>query len=129
MGDERMQHQGTDILPRDQSSGWANIEADINKSGKADDLKREKQAVNDAYKKTAQVVGDTYDKTAQTVSEKYEQTKAYSSENPSKTIFIALGIGVGLGFIWGSSTRHIRTGRLVRPIVSAVSDVALQILR
>ena len=76
-----------------------------------------------------QAVGDVYDKTAQAVSETYEQAKRYSRKNPDKAILIALGIGVGLGFLFGASSRHSRTGRIARPVVNALSDIALEFLR
>jgi hypothetical protein len=72
-------------------------------------------------------VTDVYDKTARAVSDTYEQAKSYSSENPGKTILIALGIGVGLGFLLGASSRHSRTGRFAKPVVNALSDIALEL--
>ena len=83
----------------------------------------------EVYGQAEQAVSDVYDKTAQTVSETYEQAKSYSSENPGKTILIALGIGVGLGFLLGASSRRSRTGRFVRPVVNALSDIALEFFR
>jgi len=76
-----------------------------------------------------QAVSDVYDKTAQAVSETYEQAKNYSRKNPGKAILIALGIGVGLGFLFGASSRHSRTGRFARPVVNALSEIALEFFR
>jgi ElaB/YqjD/DUF883 family membrane-anchored ribosome-binding protein len=84
----------------------------------------------EAYGQAEQVVSDVYDKTTQKVNETYEKAKSYSNENPGKTILIALGIGVGLGFLLGSSTRRSGvTGRLARPVVNALSDIALDFWR
>jgi ElaB/YqjD/DUF883 family membrane-anchored ribosome-binding protein len=83
----------------------------------------------EVYGQAEQAVGDVYDKTARAVSETYEQAKSYSSENPGKTILIALGIGVGLGFLLGASSRHSRAGRFAKPVVNALSDIALEIFR
>jgi ElaB/YqjD/DUF883 family membrane-anchored ribosome-binding protein len=83
----------------------------------------------EVYGQTEQAVSDVYDKTAQAVSETYEHAKSYSSENPGKTILIALGIGVGLGFLLGASSRRSRTGRLAQPVVNALSDIALEFFR
>ena len=83
----------------------------------------------EVYGQAEQAVSDVYDKTAQAVSETYEQAKSYSSENPGKTILIALGIGVGLGFLLGASSRRSRTGRFARPVVNALSDIALEFFR
>jgi len=87
-------------------------------------------------KRGAEVSGQTeqsaravHDMTAQTLSETYEQVKSYSSKNPGKTILIALGIGVGLGLLWGASSRHSRTGRFARPVVNALSEIALEVFR
>jgi len=82
-----------------------------------------------AYGQAKEAVSDVYDKTAQAVSETYEKAKGYSSENPNKTILIALGIGVGLGFLLGASTRRSRTGRFAQPVVNALSDLALEFFR
>ncbi len=83
----------------------------------------------EVYGQAEQAVSDVYDKTAQAVSETYEQAKSYSSENPGKTILIALGIGVGLGFLLGASSRRSGTGRFARPVVNALSDIALEVFR
>ena len=82
-----------------------------------------------AYGQAKEAVSDVYDKTAQAASETYEKAKGYSSENPGKTILIALGIGVGLGFLLGASTRRSRTGRYARPVVSALSEIAQEFFR
>jgi len=83
----------------------------------------------EAYGQAEKAVTEAYDKTAQAVGETYEQAKSYSRENPDKAILIALGIGVGLGFLLGASSRHSRTGRFARPVVDALSDIALQFFR
>ena len=83
----------------------------------------------EVYGQAEQAVSDVYDKTAQAVSETYEKAKSYSNENPGKTILIALGIGVGLGFLLGASSRRSRTGRLAQPVVNALSDIALEFFR
>jgi ElaB/YqjD/DUF883 family membrane-anchored ribosome-binding protein len=83
----------------------------------------------EAYGQAEKAVSEVSDKTAQAVSETYEQAKNYSRKNPGKAILIALGIGVGLGFLFGASSRHSRTGRIARPVVNALSDIALEFLR
>ena len=83
----------------------------------------------EAYGQAKEAVSDVYDKTAQAVSETYEKAKSYSNENPGKTILIALGIGVGLGFLLGASSRRSRTGRFAQPVVNALSDIALEFFR
>jgi len=83
----------------------------------------------EAYGQAEQAVSDAYDKTSEKVSETYEKARSYSSDNPGKSILIALGIGVGLGFLLGASSRRSRTGRLAQPVVNALSDIALEIFR
>jgi len=79
------------------------------------------------YGQAEQAVSDVYDRAAQAVGETYEQAKSYSTENVGKTVLIALGIGVGLGLLLGASTRHSRTGRFAKPVVNALSDIALEL--
>ncbi len=76
-----------------------------------------------------EAVSDAYDKTARVVGETYEQVKNYSSKNPGKTIFIALGVGAGLGFLLGASARRSGVGRFARPVVNALSGIALELFR
>jgi ElaB/YqjD/DUF883 family membrane-anchored ribosome-binding protein len=83
----------------------------------------------EAYGQAEQAVSDAYDKTSEKVSETYEKAKSYSSDNPGKTILIALGIGVGLGLLLGASTRRSHNGRFARPVVNALSDIALEFFR
>jgi len=81
------------------------------------------------YGQAEQAVSDAYDKTAQAVSETYEKVKGYSTENPGRTILVALGIGVGLGFLLGANSRRSRTSRFAQPLVNALSDFALEFFR
>jgi ElaB/YqjD/DUF883 family membrane-anchored ribosome-binding protein len=103
-------------------------------------LHKTADTIEDACEKAAREAGRTYDKiapsaqeayekTAHAVNQAYQHTKGYSVKNPEKTIFIALGIGVGIGFLWGSNSRHSRSGRYAKPIVNAVSDVAMEFFR
>jgi len=81
------------------------------------------------YGQAEQAVSDVYDKTTQKVNETYEQAKSYSTENPGKTILIALGIGVGLGLLLGASSGRSRTGRIAQPVIHALSDIAAELFR
>ena len=83
----------------------------------------------EAYGQAEKAVGDVYDKTAKAVGETYEQAKSYSKKNPDKALFIALGIGVGLGFLLGASSRRSRTGGFAQPVVNALSDIASKLFR
>jgi len=84
----------------------------------------------EVYGQAKQAVSDVYDKTSKAVCKTCEQAKSYSSENPGKTILIALGIGVGLGLLLGARTHHrSRTSRFAPPVVNALSDIALEFFR
>jgi len=83
----------------------------------------------EAYGQAEKAVSDAYDNTAQAVGETYEHAKSYSRKNPERAILIALGIGIGLGFLLGASYRPTRTGRFARPVVHALSDFAFSFLR
>jgi hypothetical protein len=54
----------------------------------------------EAYGQAEQAVSDAYDKTSEKVSETYEKARSYSSDNPGKSILIALGKELGWGFSW-----------------------------
>ena len=82
----------------------------------------------EAYGQAEQAVRDAYDKTSEKVSETYEKARSYSSDNPGKTILIALGIGIGLGFLLGAST-HRSSSRFAQPVVHALSDIASELFR
>ena len=83
----------------------------------------------DIYEHAEQAVCDAYKKSAHTVSDTYGHVKNYSSENPGKTIIVALGIGFGLGILLGASSRRSRGGRFVQPVLNAFSDIALGFFR
>ena len=83
----------------------------------------------EVYGKAKQAVTDVYDKTSKVVCKTCEQAKSYSSENPGKTILIALGIGVGLGILLGTRTHRSRTSRIAQPVVNALSDIAQEFFR
>ena len=61
----------------------------------------------------------------QVVTETYGKAKNYSNENPGKSILLALGIGVGMGFLLGASSRRSHSNRFAQPVVNALSDIAM----
>lgn len=83
----------------------------------------------EAFEQAEQVVSDAYDKTSEKVVETYEKAKSFSSDNPGKTILIALGIGFGLGLLLGAGTGRSHNNRFARPVVNALSDIALEFFR
>jgi len=111
-----------------------NYEAPKHKSGKESgsdstvDQTMSKRGA-EAYGQAEQAVSDAYDKTSEKVSETYEKAKSYTIDNPGKTILIALGIGVGLGLLLSTGTHRSHNGRFARPVVNALSDIALGFFR
>jgi|GEM_PF-2306931 len=99
----------------DSSGGCADVQSILERG--AEVYGQAEQAVSDAYEKTVQTVSDAYEKTEQTVIDGYEKTskavidgyekaRSYSSKNPGMTIFISLGVGIGLGFLLSTSFRR-----------------------
>lgn len=79
----------------------------------------------EAYAKAEQAVGEAYEKSSQKVKETYDKAKTYSTEHPGTTILVALGIGVGIGLLLGAGSSHrSRTGRIARPVINAISEIA-----
>jgi ElaB/YqjD/DUF883 family membrane-anchored ribosome-binding protein len=80
---------------------------------------------SEAYAKAEQAVGEAYEKSTQKVKETYEKAKTYGTEHPGTTILVALGIGVGIGLLLGANSSHrSRTGRIARPVINAISEIA-----
>jgi ElaB/YqjD/DUF883 family membrane-anchored ribosome-binding protein len=99
------------------------------KGQKADE--KSKQGAHAVSDKVAHTVEDAYDKSTEMLDKAYERTQHYTEENPGKTILIAAGIGLVLGFILANNAtnRYSRGGSYVRPIVSAVSGLAKEYFR
>jgi len=79
-----------------------------------------------------QAVTDVYNRASQSLNEGYTQAVDYSRENPGKTTLIALGAGIGIGLLLAgslSSSRSNRTGRIVPPIMNALTEIAGEIFR
>jgi hypothetical protein len=78
-----------------------------------------------------QKVTEAYDRTASTVSDTYEKVIDYGKENPGKMTLIAFGAGLGVGLLLagGMSSPRSRAGRIVPPVLNALSDIANQLLR
>jgi len=103
----------------------------LEKAGAAasDTYDKTAEAVGNAYDKTSEVVSDAYDKTSKAVSGTYEMVMDYGSENPGKTILIALGVGAGVAFFLGAGSRRLRSGRFAQPVVNAIADIAMGFFR
>ena len=76
-----------------------------------------------------QMVGDVYDQVNKTVTETYNQAVDYGRENPGKTTLIAFGVGIGVGLLMMGNLRRSRRsrGRVVEPVVNALSTLACEL--
>ena len=80
--------------------------------------------------KAKQTVTEAYDKTSQTLNEGYGQAVGYGRENPGKTVLIAFGVGLGIGvLLTNTMSPRSRAGRIVPPVMNALSDIAAQLFR
>ncbi|HWX42641.1 MAG TPA: hypothetical protein VN345_15930 [Blastocatellia bacterium] len=83
---------------------------------------------SEVYDQTKKVVEDAYEKTAAAVTEKYDQAVTYGREKPVNLALIAFGTGVGLGLVLATSLRsRNRTNRVVRPVLNALTEIALEL--
>ena len=76
-----------------------------------------------------QMVGDVYDQVNKTVTEKYNQAVDFGRDNPGKTTLIAFGVGIGVGLLMMGNLRRSRRsrGRVVEPVVNALSTLACEL--
>jgi len=78
-----------------------------------------------------QKVSQVYDQTNKSLNEQYEKAMDYGRENPGKTTLIAFGVGVGVGLLvaGGFSAPRSRRGRMVEPVMNALSTLAHDLFR
>jgi len=83
-------------------------------------------AASEKLGQAKQKVGEMYDQVNKTVNEQYTKAVGFSRENPGKTTLIALGVGVGIGLLIGGNVRGSRRGRgrIVEPVINALSTLA-----
>jgi ElaB/YqjD/DUF883 family membrane-anchored ribosome-binding protein len=77
-----------------------------------------------------QKVGQAYNQASRSMNEQYERAIDYSRENPGKATLIAFGVGVGVGMlVAGGFSARRRRGRLVEPVMNALSTLAYNLVR
>lgn len=103
------------------------METDIYKTNTGEST-MDKDRAEKMYDEAREKMSHAYDRTSEAVSGTYDQAMSYAKENPGRTALIALGIGVGLGMLLASGRRS-RVRRFGEPIVNAVSDIALEMIR
>ena len=85
----------------------------------------------EVMEQTKQAVADAYDRTSRSMQETYEQAIDYGRENPGKITLIAFGAGIGVGLLLASSfsSSRSRNGRIVAPVMTALSEIAVELFR
>jgi ElaB/YqjD/DUF883 family membrane-anchored ribosome-binding protein len=115
--------------PQDTSrTGEPGLAGTVRERG-AEAYEKAQQTASQAYQKTAEAAGEAYEKTSRAVGGAYDQAVGYGRENPALMTLVALGIGVGLGFLLASSLRRSNPGSITEPIVDAVHDFASGFMR
>jgi ElaB/YqjD/DUF883 family membrane-anchored ribosome-binding protein len=86
----------------------------------------------EAVDQAKQVVTDAYNRASKSLNESYTQAIDYGRENPGKTTLIAFGAGIGIGLLLAgslSTSRNSRTGRIVPPVMNALTEIAREVFR
>jgi ElaB/YqjD/DUF883 family membrane-anchored ribosome-binding protein len=79
-----------------------------------------------------QAFTDVYNRASKGLNESYTQAVDYGRENPGKTTLIAFGAGIGIGLLLAGSlntSRNSRTGRIVPPVMNALTEIAREVFR
>jgi ElaB/YqjD/DUF883 family membrane-anchored ribosome-binding protein len=101
------------------------------REGEKDVYEKAKEMAGEGYEKASEKVGEAYRKTSQAMSGAYESGAGYVRENPGMTTLIALGVGIGIGFLLASGVRrpHYGYSRFTEPIVDAIYDMVGNYIR
>src|SRR5262245_11236085 len=96
-----------------------------------DDVSNVKEKANEIVDQTKQVVSNAYEQTTQALGNTYDHAIEYGRTNPGTAMLIAFGAGVGIGVLIASGmpASRSRMNRIAEPVVSALSQVALEFLR
>jgi ElaB/YqjD/DUF883 family membrane-anchored ribosome-binding protein len=78
-----------------------------------------------------QAVTDAYNRTSKTLNDSYSQAMDYGRDHPGQLTLIAFGAGIGIGLLLSSglTSSRSRTGRIVPPVVNALSEIAIELFR
>lgn len=79
-----------------------------------------------------EVATDVYNRASKTVNKGVNQAMDYGRENPGTTTLIAFGAGIGVGLLLAGSftgSSRSRTGRIVPPVMNALTEIATEIFR
>lgn len=81
------------------------------------------------FNRSKRTVSQAYDRSLRAVSDTYGHAIAYGRQNPGKTTLVAFGAGVGVGLLLLGARRHNRMRRYGKPMVQAMSDIAMRFVR
>jgi ElaB/YqjD/DUF883 family membrane-anchored ribosome-binding protein len=79
-----------------------------------------------------ETVTDAYDRTARGLNDGYSRAVDYGRSNPGKASLIIFGAGLGVGLLLANSVNsgsRSRRGRIVTPVMNALTDIATQLFR
>lgn len=96
-------------------------------SGLSAQIERGEKIVNEVK----ETVTDAYDRTSKSLNEGYTRAVDYGRENPGKMFLITFGAGLGIGLLLANSGGGSRTrrGRIVTPVMNALTDIASELFR
>jgi len=86
-------------------------------------------AASETINQAKQKVGEMYDQVNKSVNEQYTRAVGYTRENPGTTTLIALGVGIGVGMLLVNNVKGSRgrRGRVVEPVMNAISTLAYEL--
>lgn len=103
-----------------------------NQQSKANGQSNMGNTATEAVDQAKQAVTDAYNRASKSLNESYTQAIDYGRENPGKTTLIAFGAGIGIGLLLAGSlgsSRNSRTGRIVPPVMNALTEIAREVFR
>lgn len=113
---------GTATTPKKSES---KDQSETASSGLSAQIERGEKVVNEVKEK----VTDAYDRTSKSLNEGYTRAVDYGRENPGKTSLIIFGAGLGIGLLLANGSGRSRKGRIVTPVMNALTDIASQLFR
>ncbi len=109
--------------------GTTHTESGMNRP-RQEQQRSEGRMASDFVEQTRQSVSEAYDRTNRTLNDTYEKAMDYGRENPGSMTLIAFGAGIGVGILLASAySPRTRAGRIVPPVMNALSNLAQELIR
>ena len=115
---------------RDLQNAAENLGAKV--SGAAHAVKEQVgERASETMDQAKRKVGELYDSANRSINQQYDRALSYTRENPGTTTLIAFGAGVGVGMLLLSNltSSRSRRGRVIEPVMNAVSTLASELFR